>query len=92
MDGAELPMVDVIRLKALPGHRLWLRFTDGREGVWDMSSWLAEDGPMVAPLRDPDFFARGFVEMGAPTWPSGFDIDPIHLYLRMRETGSLSRS
>ena len=26
----DLPMVDVLRLKALDGHRLWLRFTDGK--------------------------------------------------------------
>jgi hypothetical protein len=26
-------MVDVLRLRPLEGYRLWLRFTDGREGV-----------------------------------------------------------
>jgi Protein of unknown function (DUF2442) len=86
----DIPMVEVIRLKALPGQRLWLRFTDGREGVWDMSALLAETGPMVEPLRQPDVFARAFVEMGAPTWPNGYDIDPIHLYMRMRDAGCLS--
>jgi hypothetical protein len=88
----DLPMVEVIRLKPLPDHRLWLRFTDGREGIWDMSSLLSEAGPMVEPLRQPGFFARAFVEMGAPTWPNGYDIDPIHLYMRMRDAGCLSVS
>jgi Protein of unknown function (DUF2442) len=86
----EFPMVEVLRLKVLPDFRLWLRFTDGREGIWDMSALLSQTGPMLEPLRDPDFFARAFVEMGAPTWPNGFDIDPIHLYLRMRDGGTLS--
>jgi hypothetical protein len=44
---------------------------------------------MVEPLRAPEYFARVFVEMGAPTWPNGFDLDPINLYMKMRESGDL---
>src|SRR5215204_2039701 len=51
----ELPMVDVIRLKPLEGHRLWLRFTDGSEGVRDLSDILATGGPMVEPLKAQDY-------------------------------------
>ena len=40
----ELPMVDVLRLKALESHRLWVRFSDGSEGVRDFSDILAEGG------------------------------------------------
>ena len=87
----ELPMVDVLRLRALDGHRLWLRFTDGNEGVRDLSDVLAQGGPMVEPLRAPEFFARAFVEMGAPTWPNGFDLDPINLYMELRDAGALTR-
>jgi hypothetical protein len=85
----EFPMVDVIRLKPLDGRKLWLRFTDGFQGVCDLSDLLAKDGPMVEPLRDVDYFNRVFVEMGAPTWPNGFDIDPIHLYMEMKAAGLL---
>ncbi len=46
---------------------------------------------MVEPLRTPEFFARAFVEMGAPTWPNGFDLDPINLYMELRDAGALSR-
>ena len=85
-------MVDVIRIRALGDNRLWLRFTDGSEGEWDLSPLLSEPGEMVLPLRDPAMFARVFVEMGAPTWPTGFDIDPIHLYMQMRDAGALTKS
>jgi hypothetical protein len=85
------PMVDVLRLRALPDHRLWVRFTDGSEGMRDLSDLIAQGGPMVEPLRSSDYFARVFVEMGAPTWPNGFDLDPIHLYMQMRDTGELTR-
>ena len=37
-------------------------------------------------------FQRVFIEMGAPTWPNGFDLDPIHLYMQMRDAGGLSNS
>ena len=91
MDKAEFPMVDVIRLKALDGHRLWVRFTTGEEGIQDYSSDIEHGGPMIVPLRDPAFFARAFVEMGAPTWPNGYDVDPIKLYMDLRNAGALSQ-
>jgi hypothetical protein len=84
-------MVDVLRLRALDGHRLWLRFTDGSEGVRDFSDILAQGGPMVEPLKAAEYFARAFVEMGAPTWPNGFDVDPINLYMELRAAGALTR-
>lgn len=83
------PMVDVLRLRAVGDYRLWLRFTDGSEGVRDCEDIIAQGGPMVEPLQDPLYFSRAFVEMGAPTWPNGFDLDPINLYIEMRAAGVL---
>ena len=91
MQMTDLPMVDVLRLRPLEGYRVWLRFTDGSEGVRDLSSVIAKGGPMVEPLNDPAYFARVFVEMGAPTWPNGFDLDPINLYMEMRKAGELTQ-
>ena len=86
----DFPMVDVLRLRALPDHKLWVRFTDGSEGVRDLSNVIADGGPMVEPLRSSEYFARVFVEMGAPTWPNGFDLDPINLYMELRNAGALT--
>jgi hypothetical protein len=86
------PMVDVLRVKALDGHRLWVRFSDGNEGVRDFSDIIAAGGPMVEPLKAPDYFARAFVEMGVPTWPNGFDLDPVNLYMQLRDAGALTRA
>ncbi len=90
MQTNEIPMVHVLRLRALDGCRLWLRFTDGSEGVRDLSDLIASGGPMVEPLQDPDYFARVFVEMGVPAWPNGFDLDPINLYMQLRDSGALT--
>ncbi len=83
-------MVDVLRLRPLDGYQLWLRFTDGSEGVRDLSDVVAEGGVMVEPLKAKEYFDRVFVELGAPTWPNGFDLDPINLYMQLRDAGALT--
>jgi hypothetical protein len=85
------PMIDVVSVKALGGYRLRVAFSDGSVGVHDFSSTAARDGEMVRPLKDPAFFARVFVELGALTWPNGYDLDPIALHDRMAAAGELSR-
>lgn len=92
MDKADFPMVDVIKLKPLDGYKLWVRFSTGEEGVRDYSDMISEGGPVVVPLRDQSFFARVFIEMGVPTWPNGFDVDPINLYMELRDSKSLSHA
>jgi Protein of unknown function (DUF2442) len=91
MAKVEYPLVDVLKLRVLEGVKLLLTFSDGSEGIRDLSDILAAGGPMAEPLRAPDYFARAFVESGAPTWPNGFDLDPINLYLELRDAGALAR-
>jgi hypothetical protein len=86
-----LPMIDVVSVKPVEGFKLRVGFSDGSVGVHDFSSTVARDGEMVRPLKDPAFFARVFVELGALAWPNGFDLDPIARYDRMVEAGELSR-
>jgi hypothetical protein len=45
---------------------------------------------MLEPLRDEAYFARAFLESGAPTWPNGFDIAPEWLRREMEAAGELS--
>jgi hypothetical protein len=84
-------MIDVVSVKPLGGYRLRVAFSDGSVGEHDFSSTAARGGEMVKPLKDPAFFARVFVELGALTWPNGFDLDPIVLHDRMAEAGELTR-
>jgi len=87
--GSQDQMVDVISVKPLGGYALQVAFSDGSMGVHDFSSTTARTGEMVRPLKDPEFFARVFVELGALTWPNGFDLDSIALHDRMSEAGEL---
>lgn len=85
-----IEMIKVTEVRALGDRRLWLRFSNGREGVRDFADIFAEGGVMVEPLRDPSLFCRVFLEFGAPTWPNGFDLDPIALYREMEAAGVLT--
>lgn len=88
--GSRVPMIDVVSVQPLGGYRLRVGFSDGSAGIHDFSSTAARNGEMVQPLKDPAFFARVFVELGALTWPNGFDLDPIALHERMAAAGELT--
>jgi len=85
-----IEIVKVTELRALDGHRLWVRFSNDRQGVRDFADILAEGGAMVEPLRDPTFFSRVFLQFGVPSWPNGYDIDAIALHREMDEAGLLT--
>jgi hypothetical protein len=84
-------MIDVVSVKPMGDFNLRIAFSDGSVGVHDFSSTAARDGEMVRPVKDPAFFARVFVELGAPTWPNDFDLDPIALHDRMMSASELKR-
>jgi len=84
-------VIKVVGIERLAGHRLRFRFSDGSFGEHDFSAMTAEPGPMLEPLRDPAYFARVFLEFGAPTWPNGFDIAPEWLRREMEAAGELRR-
>lgn len=78
-----MEIVEVVEVKPVGDRALWLRFSDGQEGVRDCSDIVSEGGSMVEPLRDPALFRRVFLSFGAPSRPNGFDLDPINLHLEM---------
>lgn len=84
-------LTKVMELEKLGGFRLRVVFNDGSAGAHDFSSMVGEPGPMLEPLRDKDYFRRVFLELGAPTWPNGFDIAPEWLRREMAAAGELTR-
>lgn len=79
----------VIEIRAIAPSSLRVRFNDGAVGVHDCSADIAGDGPVVKALQSPDYFARVFLEAGAPTWPNGFDMCPDWLRKSMEAAGEL---
>ncbi len=72
---------DVVEAKPLGGHRLSVRFDNGRSGEIDLSKRLTFTG-VFKPLRDPSAFAQVRVnpDIGTICWPNDADVDPVVLY------------
>ena len=79
----------VIEARALGGHRVWLRFDAGTEGELDLAGEL--DGPIFAPLRDPEYFARFSVD-DTLVWPNGADFAPEFLRERVLQAAGARRA
>jgi len=75
---------DIVEARALGGHRLFLRFDDGKSGEIDLGRTLTFTG-VFAPLRNPKAFARVFVhpEFHTVSWPNDVDIDTDVLYSKI---------
>jgi hypothetical protein len=84
-------MIKVVGVEKRGGHKLIIRFSDGSFGEHDFAAMTNDAGPLLEPLRDPDYFARVFLDFGALTWPNGFDIAPEWLRRQMEAAGELSR-
>jgi hypothetical protein len=79
----------VTTLRHVGGHRFWVEFSNGMAGEWDYARVKQRPGPMAAPLKDEAYIARAFLELGAPTWPNGWDVSPEALYAELKAAGVL---
>jgi hypothetical protein len=55
-------------------HYLECEIDNGDLFRFDMSYVLKNDGEMIMPLKNLLFFKKVFIELGAVTWPNGYDI------------------
>ena len=83
-------MERVISVKALPGYRLEVEFSDGLRGVLDYHEELW--GPLFEPLRDPTRFAEvGIDRFGAVCWPNRADLAPDAMSEELKRGSSAAR-
>lgn len=75
-------MERVVSARALPGHRLWLRFTDGVEGEVDLSR-LVGSGVFSVWEQESVFESVAVSASGAPEWPGEVELCPDSLYLEL---------
>jgi hypothetical protein len=87
-----IEIIKILKVEKLGGFRLRLYFSDGTEGEWNFTDVVAEDGTMIEPLKSQKYFARVFLQLGALTWPNGFDLDSIALHDEMMSAGVLRRT
>ncbi len=71
-----------VAVRALPGFKLWLRYSDGVEGEVDLS-YLAGRGVFSA-WNDRGFFESVFIDQsGGIAWHGNLDICPDALYMKI---------
>jgi hypothetical protein len=70
-------MNDLVEVRYLGGHCLYLRFADGTAGEIEVRPLLQFTG-VFETLRDPQFFAlvRVNPDIGTIVWPNGADLCP----------------
>jgi hypothetical protein len=70
----------IMEVRPLPGHRLFLRFDDGKQGHADLSH-IGFRG-VFASWRNQEEFAKVWIEpeFGTVAWPSGAELDTYVLY------------
>ena len=64
--------------KYLDGHKVWLRFSDGKESEVDLQNEL--HGRVFEPLKEINYFREFSLEGHTLTWPNGADFAPEYLH------------
>ena len=73
-------MIKLIEARYQGEFQVSLRFSDGKEGVFDGRELLKRSGPLLEPLRDEAYFKRVFIDAGALSWPNGLELSPVRLH------------
>lgn len=85
-------MIKLTSIEPSNDQCLLLRFSDGAQGTLDFSPFISARTAMTEPLREPAYFAKAFIELGALAWPNGFELSAESLYRRLGEKGALQRN
>jgi hypothetical protein len=75
-------LLDVVKVEAKPGYKLFLEFENGEKRVFDMTPYM--DKKPFAQLKGSPLFAKASVDCGTVVWPGNIDIAPETLYDRSR--------
>lgn len=76
---------DVIEVKLVKHLEFSVRFEDGLNGtVRILPSFLTG---VFSSLKQPDFFAKVFLNDGVVTWPGEIDLAPDAMYVEIKRHG-----
>jgi hypothetical protein len=78
--GVNLDVIRIVQVKPLEGHRLWVRFNDGLEGVYAVEP--ERRGGVFQTLVDPALFKAVSLneDFGCVEWPGGADLCPTSMH------------
>lgn len=77
--GEPSPAILVKSVRVLEDYKLWARFTNNEERIFDLAPLL--DAPCYQPLKDKEIFNSAYVDFGCVTWMDGeIDIAPETIF------------
>ena len=76
---------DVVEVKPLEGHSLFVRFEDGTSGEVRFTPQHLTG--VFEPLKDPAYFRQVFIEDGVVTWPGHVDLAPDAMHSAIKAQG-----
>ena len=70
------------QIKALPGYRLWAKFLDGREVIYDVSKLTAVNSVFGDLVRNPELFSQVRIDPGGYgiSWNDDLDLEADELW------------
>lgn len=84
-------MIKLVHIRPAGNAELDLTFSDGATARWSAADLIARNTELTAPLADPTYFARAFIEAGALAWPNGLELSPAALHQKLDDAGILRR-
>jgi hypothetical protein len=85
-DKSEVNMYwDVIEVKVVENLMLNVRFEDGTFGKVRFKQEHLTG--VFEPLKNPQFFAKVFIDSGAVAWPNDIDLAPDAMYKEIKKHG-----
>jgi hypothetical protein len=78
-------MPRVIDAKYLNDYRIHIAFSNGKEGIIDLSPYIGSG--IFEQLKSKDYFKKLFVDGRTISWPNGADIAPETLYELTQQAG-----
>ena len=73
--------IQLLQVKAQPQYRLWLKYSDGVEGIVDLSALVGQG--VFSLWNDETEFQKARATRSAVIWNDQVDVDAISLYLQL---------
>jgi Protein of unknown function (DUF2442) len=74
-------MIKLLSAVYLQDFQIELTFSDGLQGVFDLSAYLrSHRGPLLNALSDEGYARQCSVETGALSWSNGLELSPRRLH------------
>ena len=66
-------------VKAMDNYRIYLKFEDGKEKIYDMTD-LIKNNQLYSKLKNIEYFNKVKLAGETVEWPNGEDVCPENLY------------